>query len=184
MMDPNSPQTFQRGDLVRIAKDLGPFMRHFEADVEAIVLGSYAEQYGGADRDSYTVHIRGRGAVSWYMANQLALVKRGRLDLLEAWEAERQAEIALKCDLDWIFAHGTDVLAKPHGASIAALARCFGLTDMWGPRGEGIDLHQNQHATLALAESFLLSGDKSGWLAHAGAIEPRLRASDLIRWPR
>lgn len=72
-------QKFKRGDLVRIAKDLGPSMKHFQADALAVVVGSYKDQYGGgkeAEKD-YTLQIKGRGRCSWYGEHQLTLVKKG-----------------------------------------------------------------------------------------------------------
>lgn len=72
-------QKFKRGDLVRIAKDLGPSMSHFTADALAVVVGSYKDQYGGGREaeKSYTLHIQGRGPCSWYHEHQLTLVKKG-----------------------------------------------------------------------------------------------------------
>lgn len=46
------PQQFKRGDVVRIAEDLGQSMSHFGGKGEtAVVMGSYRDQYGGNDRD-------------------------------------------------------------------------------------------------------------------------------------
>lgn len=157
-------QKFQKGDWVQVAKDLGPSMSHFTADCEAIVIGSYADQYGGSDRNSFTLHLKGRGQISWYYGNQLTLIESGRLDKLQAWEDEADAERKQKSDLDWIFANGPDVAEKPHGASIAALAKCFGLTNLWGRNGEGITYYSNAMGTLELALPYLKAGDKAGWL--------------------
>ena len=85
-------QKFQKGDWVRIAKDLGPHMRHFTGDCEAIVIGSYADQYGGDNRNNYTLHLKGSGQCSWYYGHQLTLIESGRLDKLQAWEDEAEAE--------------------------------------------------------------------------------------------
>jgi hypothetical protein len=154
---------FRNGDFVHVAKDLGPSMSHFEADCDAIVIGSYADQYGGKDRDSYTIHIKGLGEVSWYYGHQLTLIKRGCLDKLREWEEEEEAEIKEKGDLDWIFANGKEVLADPHGASLDKLAECLGL-DLWGASGEGMDYYCNAMAVLQVAKKHLLKGDKEGWL--------------------
>ena len=54
----NGMQKFHKGDWVRVAKDLGPSMRHFTANCEAIVIGSYADQYGGDCREDYTLHLK------------------------------------------------------------------------------------------------------------------------------
>lgn len=157
-------QQFHRGDVVRVAKDLGAFMSHFEADCDAIVLGSYADEYGGSNHDSFSLFIKDRGPVAWYYSRQLTLIESGRLDMLTAWEDAAQAEQVKKSDLDWIFSNGSEVVAHPHGASIAALARCMGLDNLWGSHGEGITYYENAKATLMLATPYLLSGDKDGWL--------------------
>lgn len=157
-------QKFNKGDHVQVAKDLGSSMSHFPSGCEAIVIGSYADQHGGNDTKSYTIHIKGSGQTSWYYENQLELIEVDRIDLLDQWEQERQAEIDLKSDLDWIFSHGQAVLTSPHEASVQALADCFGLIDLWGSLGEGIDLYNNSRQTIALAEPFLRNGDKQGWL--------------------
>lgn len=159
-------QKFQRGDLVRVAKDLGPHMSHFTADCEAIVIGSYADQYGDSDTKSYTLHLKDRGESSWYEEQQLTLIESGRLDKLKQWQDEQESERKKKSDLDWIFSHGQEVLDKPHGASIQALANCFGLTNLWGSHGEGFVYYENAMGVLGLAAAYLKAGDKDGWLAH------------------
>ena len=85
-------QKFNHGDLVHIAKDLGRAMHHFEADQDAIVVGSYADQYGGDDTKSYTLHLQGHGPVSWYSEHQLTLIEENRRDLLIQWREAERAE--------------------------------------------------------------------------------------------
>jgi len=160
-----SDQKFHRGDLVRIAADLGPSMAHFEADRDAIVLYSYQDRYGGSNTDSYSLWVEGRGPVSWYYEDQLTLIRRDAVDLLAQWEADDERRQTQEGDLDWIFTHGEEVLHGCSGASAQALANCFGLTNLWGARGEGFDYAINAQYTLALAAPFLTTGDKAGWLA-------------------
>lgn len=155
---------FNRGDLVHIAADLGPHMPHFTSDVDAIIIGSYADQFGGNDHDSLTVYIKGQGETSWYCSHQLTLLKPNRLDLLDQWKSEDETERVQKSDLDWIFSHGAEVLESAHGASVQALADCFGLSNLWGNHREGFVYYTNVMKTLTLAEPFLRSGDKKGWL--------------------
>lgn len=99
-------QRFNRGDWVKVADDLGPSMRHFTAGCEAIVIGSYADQYGGNDHGSYTLHLKGEGLCSWYYGTQLTLLEAGREDKLAEWEAEKEAEATLKGRLDTSFNAG------------------------------------------------------------------------------
>lgn len=157
-------QKFHKGDWVRVAKDLGPYMRHFTADCEAIVIGSYADQYGGDDRDCYTLHLKGRGECSWYFESQLTMIETWRMDKLQEWEEEEEAEDKQKGDLDWIFAHGPDVLTRTTGTSIQALASCLGITNLWGRNGEGMTYYANAILIRELAEPYLKAGDKAGWL--------------------
>lgn len=72
-------KVFQIGDVVLIAKDLGPSMRHFACDIDAIVMETYNTEYGsGAPilNDDYGLYIRGRGYCSWYHPSQLTKIGR------------------------------------------------------------------------------------------------------------
>ena len=157
-------QKFHKGDLVRIAKDLGRGMSHFTSDVDAIVIGSYSDEYGGDNTSSYTLHLKGSGKCSWYKEHQLSLIEHNRMDILKQWEDEEEAECKLKSDRDWIFTHGEDVLKSTYDASVQALASCFGLDNLWGSRGEGFVWYQNAMQTMEIAKPFLEGGDKDGWL--------------------
>lgn len=178
MENPNTAyQKFQKGDLVRIADDLGPGMSHFTSGVEAIVIGSFADKYGGRNRRDYTLYLRGGGECSWYKEHQLELIERGRLDLLEDWKREKTEEVKQKSDLDWIFANGGLVLEEAHGSSVAALAKCFGCHNLWGSRGEGVTYYQNSLCVLRMADGYLRAGDKEGWLKRSEEIRDALERS-------
>ncbi len=169
-------QKYHKGDHVRVAKDLGRSMSHFTSDCDAIVIGSYVDQFGGNRTDaSYTIHIKGKGETSWYYEHQLELIEKGRIDLLDRWEEERLKEIETKSDLDWIFSNGDDVLKNPHGSSVQALATCFGMKNLWGSHGEGIDYCMNSFRTHELAKPFLETGDKAGWLALCETIKAQCK---------
>jgi len=148
-------QKYNKGDHVQVAKDLGQSMSHFQNDCEAIIIASYDDQYGGGNTDSYTIHVKGGGQTSWYYEHQLELIEANRLDLLEQWEIAAKNEADIKSDLDWIFSHGKEVLEGAHSATVAALAECFGLTNLWGARGEGIDYYANTMTTLVWQDLFL-----------------------------
>lgn len=157
-------QQFQQGDYVRVAKDLGRHMSHFTGDIDAIVIGSYADQFGGTNRDSYTLHLKGQGKCSWYEGRQLTLIERGRSDLLKQWEEEENAECRQRVDLDWIFAHGTEVMKRAHGSTLQSLADGVGIMDLWGSSGEGVAYYENSMRVLHVAKPYLETGDKAGWL--------------------
>jgi hypothetical protein len=158
-------QKFHKGDLVHVAKDLGPTMGHFTADIDAIVLGSYKDQYGGSNTKSYSLHLKGQGHCSWYWESQLEMLEANRGDLLAKWEDDRAAELEILSDLDWIFENGPEVAEAPKGASIQALFSALGYGSLWGSNGEGINYYENSHLVMALAKPFLLAKDKGGWLA-------------------
>ncbi len=164
-------QKYQKGDHVQVAKDLGQCMGHFTNDCEAIIVGSYADQFSGEDATSYTIHIKGEGETSWYEEHQLTLIEANRIDLLEQWEKEEKEEAETKSSLDWIFAHGNEVLESAHGSTVKALAGCFGLANLWGSWGEGFTYYVNAQKTLFLAKPFLETGDKAGWLKHCASIK-------------
>ena len=161
-------QKFKKGDLVRIAKDLGSSMSHFQNDCEAIVMYSYNDRYGGGESQmkSFCLHIKGRGETSWYEEHQLTLLESGRLDLLEEWEMEEETERKQKADIDWIFSHGEEVLKGAHGATIAELAKGIGITNLWGNHGEGFVYYQNAMFVLGMAKPYLETNDKEGWLKY------------------
>ena len=78
-----SRQKFQRGDRVRIAKELGPMMSHFGGKgCQAIVLGSYNDQFGGGNIKSYSLLVyedKEWYSCSWYEEYQLTLISRARM---------------------------------------------------------------------------------------------------------
>lgn len=87
-------QKFKKGDLVRIASDLGPSMFHFDANCDAIVIGSYADKYpdecildeDDEEHHEYTLYLQGKGECSWYYEWQLTLIKTGMHEKLKEWK--------------------------------------------------------------------------------------------------
>jgi hypothetical protein len=176
----STQQKYRKYDHVRVAADLGPYMSHFQSGCEAIVIASYKDQFGGtpSDRHQYTIHIKGSGEVSWYNEAQLELIGHNP-QLLKQWEDEAAKEIAIKSDLDWIFANGPDVVIRSHGSTIATLGRDLGITDLWGSRGEGVTYFANCRAVLILAAPFLKAKDKAGWLKRAAEIKAQTSSVSL-----
>jgi hypothetical protein len=145
-------------------------MSHFQSGCEAIVIGSYADQYGGSNHNSYTLHIKDSGRCSWYYGQQLTLIERGRYDLLEQWEDEKERLHKQRSDLDWIFQNGPDVLGNMWGSSVEALGKCVGIQNLWGSHGEGIAYMENSFRVLSLAAPYLEKKDKDGWLQFSAAV--------------
>jgi hypothetical protein len=172
-------QKFQRGDYVRVAKDLGLSMSHFRADCDAIVIGSYRDQYGGSNNKSYTLYFEDSGQCSWYDEEQLSLIEAGRADLLEQWQTEREKRNVQQSDLDWIFdpANRKEMLTNPPHASIRGLAACLLITedDLWGPYGEGITYWTNAMRLRAHAEPYLKRSSKADWLAYCEELMAKVK---------
>lgn len=88
-------QKFRPGDMVRVAAALGPTMDHFPgAGERAIVIGSYADQYGAHNygeqwEPEYTLKFKDYGPVSWYRESQLTLIERWHDDVLGLSRLER-----------------------------------------------------------------------------------------------
>ena len=167
-------QKFHHGDWVHVAKDLGKAMSHFASDCEAIVIGSYADKYGGSDRDSFTLHIKGEGECSWYYGSQLEIIEKGRLDKLKEWKKEEEDKRKQESDLDWIFLNSDKVLARASGHSIQALAEVIGVKDLWGNNGEGITYFFNSMIVLRMAEPYLKQRDKDGWVNLGKSIKQKM----------
>ncbi|MCP4475423.1 MAG: hypothetical protein GY821_12825 [Gammaproteobacteria bacterium] len=164
-------QKFNKGDHVQVAKDLGEAMSHFRSGCEAIVIGSYDDQFGGGNTNSYTIYIKDVGKVSWYFESQLELIKTNQYELLECWKVEAKKEADKVSNLDWIFEHGKNVLKCAKKETVVALAECFGLTNLWGSKGEGFVYYSNAMLVIKIAEPFLKAGDKEGWINYCKTIK-------------
>lgn len=93
-------QKFKRGNLVRISKDLGSMMSHFQNDQDVIILGSYADMFGGSDTKSYSVIFPETGSeCSWYKENQLTLISEGGEHLIESALKNREAILERNKDM-------------------------------------------------------------------------------------
>jgi hypothetical protein len=68
-------QKFPCGSRVRIADDLGPYMKHFPKGRQATVVHTYAHAYGGNDVKQYQLDVDGCGEVAWYNEHQLIVVR-------------------------------------------------------------------------------------------------------------
>lgn len=81
-----SKQKFKKGDFVRVAVNLGPTMSHFDAGMDAVVIGSYRDQYGGGGQHQYTICYADSTGTSWYNESQLTkLPQSGARRALAGW---------------------------------------------------------------------------------------------------
>lgn len=96
-------QKFKRGNLVHIAKDLGSMMSHFDNDKNAIIVGSYADEYGGENTKDYTVmFLETGGSCSWYKEHQLTLIDEGGEHLFEEAKKNRKRISEQNTDINYI----------------------------------------------------------------------------------
>lgn len=96
-------QKFKRGNLVHIAKDLGSMMSHFDNDKDAIIVGSYADQFGGSNTKSYTVMFTDTGGESsWYEEHQLTLIDEGGEHLFKEAKKNRERISKQNTDINYI----------------------------------------------------------------------------------
>lgn len=128
-------QKFRRGDLVRVAKDLGPMMAHFQSDCNAIVIASYAEKYGGDDTHQYTIFVEGSGETSWYYEHQLTFIRHAP-DLLEIWKDQEDAARRDAADILWIKAHWEELKSSISATSILTLFDTIGFKSQFLANGE------------------------------------------------
>lgn len=68
-------QKFRKLTFVHVSDTKEPGMQHFDYNFDAIVEGTYSQEYGGTDIDSYSLFVLKGGkivnAVAWYKEAQL-----------------------------------------------------------------------------------------------------------------
>jgi hypothetical protein len=153
----------EEGDLVKISDAFPLEMDHFIKDKLAIVVNPDPfNKDVGSPGDDYGIWIEGNGERSWYDRYLLKFLKSGQHDLLREWKRELECQKKKESNLDWIF---SDLdLTKVSDYTIRALADCLGLPSLWGPKGEGITYYTRSMQVLNIADRFLKSRDKEGWL--------------------
>lgn len=160
-------QKFKKYDLVMIDKDLGQSMSHFVSGIEAIVMGSYADQYGGGDTNSFTLYIKGQGETSWYYENQLSLIKSDAEDIYLQWKSDHEKRHEELSSLDYIFSHPSEFEKGINGASAVALGKVLGINDFYGGTGEGFVFYENAMNIYHFAKPYIMASDKDGFIRAA-----------------
>ncbi len=160
---------FKKYDHVKVAKNLGPSMSHFTAGCNAIVI----ECSTSCNGNHYGLHLERDGECWWYEEDQLTLIAHNRKGLIKKWEAAEKKLEEQHSDLDWIFRNGRKVLKSAPGASIVALGKGMGMTNLWGSHGEGVTFYLNALHILDLSKPFLTNHDKKGWLEMAHKIKDK-----------
>ena len=147
-------QKFRLGDLVRVAKDLGSSRSHFTSDCDAIVVGSYADQFGGSDVESYTLMLLPEGGrCSWYYEEELTLIEKGFAHtILDVAEKKLREESSLV----WIKNNWTEFKKEPNSIGLQKLASFLGCYGLWGPQGEGITYYANACAIISFYDKNII----------------------------
>lgn len=167
------PQKFQSGDLIRIAKDLGSSMSHFKADCDAIVIATYAQQFGGNNVDSYTLLFEDEGRVSWYHEAQLTFIKHVGQEGIKAWTDAIKERAENESALPYIVANWKSFKkdGKYPSASLCELLRMVGVTNPWGSSGEGVNLYNNYNQIIRIFDEVISGGDVAKVQAFAEAFK-------------
>lgn len=156
-------QKFKRGDVVHIAADLGQSMSHFTKDVDVVILGSYADQFGGGNVKDYTVLFCSNGnEVAWYEEHQLTFLYYGGEKLISKIKKEREGRQEVEGDLNWIVDNWRVIKTRGRGypsASMDKLMSLIGITEPWGRHGEGIDRWTHIQYTLTHLDPILMTGN-------------------------
>ena len=168
-------QKFKKYDHVQIAKQLPRVMSSFTGDIDAVVMGSYADLCGGSKDGlhEYELYIRGEEEVAWYPEATLTLIDNQGKSLLKQWRKEAAEKETTFSDLDWIFQNGPAVIEAPEWSSLQALADCLGCDSLWGANGEGVTAYINGTIVLQAALPFLRAKDKEGWLTFCKAAKEK-----------
>ena len=153
-------QKFKRGDVVHIAADLRQSMSHFEKDIDVVILGSYADQFGGNNTEDYTVLFLDSGTeVSWYSEEQLTFLRHGGEKLIDEIKKAESQRQKVESNLNWIVGNWKKIRLKTPSATINKLMSLIGITNPWGNHGEGIDYANHARYTFRCLDTVLLTGD-------------------------
>lgn len=171
-------QLLHRGDRVRVAEDLGPYMQHFSGKgEEAVIEYSYHDRYGGANsHHKYCLLFLDGSSSAWYYETQLTPLGEniGELGISEIKNRRRERECE-QGSIDWIISNWPNIKEAPPHATLQALANLIGFGDLWGSRGEGIDLAINSLTIHRLFEAVLESGNKETILLFVAKIKQKIR---------
>lgn len=155
-----SKQKFNRGDVVHIAVDLGQSMSHFEKDKDVVILGSYADEFGGNNTRDYTVLFEDGNECAWYQEYQLTFLRYGGEELISEIKKTRNERNKVVSDLGWIVDNWKKIRKEGvPGATMVKLMSLIGITSPYGNHGEGIDYYNHTKYTTRCLDAILSTGD-------------------------
>lgn len=153
-------QKFKRGDVVHIAANLSCAMSHFEKDKDVVILGSYADQFGGSNTKDYSVMFLDTGdEVSWYHEKQFTFLRYEGEKIIEKIRKTREEYDTKVSQLNWIIANWENIKHSTPHASAVKLMALVGITKPFGEHGEYWDFCQHWQLTYKLLDPILSTGD-------------------------
>lgn len=168
-------QNFHHGDVVKLADEFPACMSHFSgAGEEAVVVGSYADQFGGrggGGEPNYTLMLRTGTTSSWYQESLMTFVRKGGEELMAQWEAEREEREAKYKDIDWILENWQSIAKSTPGVVMETLAKEVGTPSLWGSRGEAFAFYENALILRSLLDEALRTGDKDVFRARCQEVK-------------
>jgi len=137
---------FKIGDKVHINKELGSSMSHFKNDIDVIIIGTSGED----EYVKYSVLFLDGTQCAWYYEKQLIFIEHVGMKEIKRIEWERNERENKESQFEYIIENWKTFINndKYPFASIEALGKLMGINNIWGSRGEGIDLIQNQQTIL------------------------------------
>ena len=152
-------QKYHYGDVIHLDADPGPGRSHSRKDEDAVVLGSYNDQYRGGEDDGrdqhqYTLLFFDGGQSSWYPEEQMTFLRHGTDEIVEIKRKKREKD-AVKSDLNWIVSNWKKIRDRVPGASMETLMKRIGITNPWGSHGEGMTYFANMEYTFNLLDKAL-----------------------------
>lgn len=153
-------QKFKRGNLVRVVKTGCTYKGNLSVDKEAVILGSYADLYGGTNIYDYSIIFTDDGnECAWFDKLQLILLDEGGEHLIEKAK-ETQAKTKAK-NRDMKYVSEKIETESISAESILFLFEMLGIHSSFNHNGEYFilfeDWRQIKHAFL--------------WIKHAKTIE-------------
>lgn len=173
-MEENKKQKFLRGDKVKVSE---AGAHRLCAGKEAIVIGSYNDQYGCNNIKDYTLMTLDGNSSSWYDESVLTFIEHVGEHEIRRIKDTRAEKEAREGDLDWIIKNWPEIKNKPPGASLQTLANLLNLGSLWGKYGEGIDYKQNSMAVHSIFMEIMDTGDRVKILEFAKQNQGRFKAA-------
>lgn len=159
-------QKFKRGNKVRVLKgheiltsdrgvvDISPE----RIGQEAVIIGSYADQFGGNDHKQYSIMFLENGSkVSWFNEKDLEFLEEGGENLIEQGQAKRDSIKKENTDLTSIVTNWATKKEQQHSDTILYLFDKIGFTSSFLKHGEFFNLWCDWEKAYPLFELIMIA---------------------------